>query len=75
MLTGSLAWLNEAGLIVAMVGGGLIFFCWELEAAPGTRRRRYQRAARFGLLLIIVGFAMQAWAVLPIWQSPPSLSP
>jgi hypothetical protein len=66
-----LAWLNEAGIIVAMVGAGLIFFCWELEAAPGTRRRRYQRAARVGLLLIIIGFAMPAWAVLPIWQASP----
>ena len=66
-----LAWLNEAGLILAMVGAGFIFFFWELEDMPGTRRRRYQRMARFGVLLIIVGLALQAWAVLPIWQSPP----
>ena len=68
-----LAWVNEAGLILAMVGAALIFFFWELEDMPGTRRWRYQRMARLGLLLIIIGFAMQAWAVLPIWQpSPPT---
>jgi hypothetical protein len=31
--------------------------------------------ARFGLLLIIVGFAMQACAALPIWQRSPPPSP
>lgn len=67
-----LAWLNEAGLIVAMVGAGFIFFFWELEDMPGARRRRYQRMARFGVLLVIIGFAIQAWAVLPIWQPPPT---
>jgi len=63
----SLAWLSEAGLILAMVGAGVIFFFWELEDRPGTHRRLFQRLARFGLLLIIVGFALQAWAVLPLW--------
>ena len=42
---------------------------------PGTRRPCYQRMGRLGFLLIIVGFAVQAWVVLPLWQPPPSTPP
>ena len=60
-----LAWVNEAGLILAMVGAGVIFFFWELEDRPGAHRRRFQRLARFGLLLILAGFVLQAFAAWP----------
>jgi hypothetical protein len=72
--------LNEGGLLLAIVGG-LIIFRWgrcptartvgEAEAEREHLRQHYQRMARLGLGLIIAGFVLQFVAgLLPasLWQ-------
>jgi hypothetical protein len=68
--------LNEAGLLLAIVGGLIIFRWWRSpaartagEAAAETERLRqhYQFMARLGLALIIAGFVLQFVAgLLPV---------
>ena len=89
-----LIWLNECGLVLAMIGGLILFF-WRLPSPPpmswgptdpppdsrtaadvvlaSERQRLFLLLmARFGLGLIILGFALQVVANFPYVQLSPS---
>jgi len=70
----ALAWINETGLFLALAGGVVTLFVWGLQqpsSEPAVEideirlKRRYWWRTRVGLLLIILGFAVQAFAAWP----------
>jgi len=70
----ALAWINETGLFLALAGGVVILFVLGLlqpSSEPAGEideirlKRRYWWSTRVGLLLIILGFAVQAFAAWP----------
>ncbi len=78
-----LAWLNEAGILFATVGGVLIFIWGPPQPSfePGTvlytalrpnaeqNKHRHKRMSKIGLGIILAGFAMQAAANFPPWAA------
>jgi hypothetical protein len=56
----ALAWINEAGLLLIVLGG-VIIFLWQ----PVFGRGPVHRLSSIGLGLIIAGFAAQVFAGWP----------